>query len=63
MTHAGDYGWSLSFPAGYEEATGYEYECWHFRYIGEKAALFQKKWFGNVQQYMLEFIAAWKQSQ
>ena len=54
------YGWSLSFPQGYEDVTGYRWECWHFRYIGIPACEFQKKWFGDVQQFMLEFIDAWQ---
>ncbi len=58
--HAADYGWSLSFPQGYEDVTGYMWECWHFRYIGVEACRFQKKWFSNVQQFMLEFLDAWK---
>lgn len=61
LQNAARYGWSLSFPDGYEDVTGYEYECWHFRYIGRRACDFQKKWFGDVQQFMLEFLAAWKQ--
>ena len=59
--HASDYGWSLSFPRDYEDVTGYMWECWHFRYIGKEACRFQKKWFSDVQQFMLEFVAAWKQ--
>ncbi len=59
--NAMDYGWSLSFPQGYEDVTGYRWECWHFRYIGKEACAFQKKWFGNIQQFMLEFLDAWKE--
>ena len=58
--HASDYGWSLSFPQGYEDVTGYMWECWHFRYIGKTACNFQKKWFGDIQQFMFEFIDAWE---
>lgn len=58
--NAQNYGWSLSFPQGYEDVTGYRWECWHFRYIGNAACDFQKKWFSNIQQFMLEFIDAWK---
>ena len=61
--NADKYGWSLSFPKGYEDVTGYRWECWHFRYIGVEACKFQKKWFGNIQQFMLEFIDAWKNYQ
>ena len=58
--HAAEYGWSLSFPQGYEDVTGFMWECWHFRYIGVTACRFQQKWFSNVQQFMFEFIDAWK---
>ena len=58
--HSEEYGWSLSFPKEYEDVTGFMWECWHFRYIGEDACLFQNKWFCDVQQYMIEFIDAWK---
>lgn len=58
--HAQEYGWSLSFPKEYEDITGYRWECWHYRFIGKEACRFQKKWFNNVQQYMLEFINLWK---
>jgi D-alanyl-D-alanine carboxypeptidase len=58
--HAAEYGWSLSFPEGYEDVTGYLWECWHWRYIGVEAARFQAKWFDNIQQFMLEFIDAFR---
>ena len=51
--NAADYGWSLSFPKGYEDVTGYRWECWHFRYIEKNACRFQQKWFGGIQQFML----------
>ena len=58
--NAAKYGWSLSFPHGYEDITGYRWESWHFRYIGVEACEFQKKWFGDVQQFMMEFLDAWE---
>ena len=61
--NAPKYGWSLSFPKGYEPVTGYMWECWHFRYIGVPACQLQQRWFNNVQQYMLEFIDAWRKIQ
>ena len=57
--HAEEYGWSLSFPQEYEDVTGYRWECWHFRYIGKEACQFQKKYFGDIQQFMIEFINSW----
>ena len=61
--NAAKYGWSLSFPKGREDVTGYRWESWHFRYIGVEACEFQKKWFSDVQQFMMEFLSAWKQSE
>lgn len=61
LENAHKYGWSLSYPKDYEHITGYIYECWHYRYIGEDACIFQHKWFGGIQQYMLEFIFYWKE--
>jgi D-alanyl-D-alanine carboxypeptidase len=56
-THAGEFGLSMSYPDGLEAVTGYNFEPWHFRYIGVEACAVQKKWFGDVQQYLLEFHA------
>ena len=58
--NAAKYGWSLSFPKEREDVTGYRWESWHFRYIGVEACEFQKKWFGDVQQFMMEFLDAWE---
>ena len=33
-----DYGFILRYLPGKENVTGYAYEPWHFRYVGEKAA-------------------------
>ena len=54
--NAQKYGFSLSFPAGYEELTGYRHESWHFRYIGRPAARLCGRFFGGIQQIMLEFL-------
>ena len=58
--NAARFGWTLSFPKGYEDITGYQWECWHFRYVGISAAKMQKKYFCDIQQYMLEFIDLWQ---
>lgn len=60
--NAWKYGWSLSFPDGYEPDTGFMWESWHFRYVGKEACKLQKKYFNNVQQFMLEFIDLWKKA-
>ena len=33
--HSREYGFILRYPPGKEQITGYAYEPWHFRYIGE----------------------------
>ena len=38
------YGFILRYPIGMEDITGYNYEPWHFRYIGDNAEyLFKNK--------------------
>jgi D-alanyl-D-alanine carboxypeptidase len=54
--HAWEYGFSLSYPDGYEAVTGYRHESWHYRYITKPAARLQREFFGDVQQYMLVFL-------
>jgi D-alanyl-D-alanine carboxypeptidase len=54
--HAWAYGFSLSYPQGFESVTGYRYEGWHYRFLTRAGTLLQKKYFGDVQQYMLEFL-------
>lgn len=58
--NASKYGWSLSYPFGLDEITGYTWECWHYRYIGKKACALQEKWFDGIQHYTLVFINAWR---
>jgi D-alanyl-D-alanine carboxypeptidase len=59
--HASRFGWSISFPDGYEAITGYRWESWHYRYVGEDLATFIDTWFDGVQQYALQFIKAWEE--
>ena len=60
IDNAGSFGWSLSFPDGYEEVTGYRWESWHYRYVGRDLAAFIDKYFDGIQQYALQFIKAWQ---
>lgn len=50
------FGFSLSYPEGAEEITGYSYEPWHFRYLGTDATLLERNYFAGMQQWMLEFL-------
>jgi D-alanyl-D-alanine carboxypeptidase len=60
VENAGSFGWSLSFPKGYEDVTGYRWESWHYRYVGKDLAAFIDRWFDGIQQYALQFIYAWE---
>ncbi|AJA90382.1 D-alanyl-D-alanine carboxypeptidase [Borreliella chilensis] len=53
------YGFSLSYPKGYELETGYKSEPWHYLYIGPKPCFIQKKYFNNLQHKLLE---VWNQN-
>lgn len=37
-TNAHKYGFILRYPKGKEHITGYDYESWHYRYVGEEIA-------------------------
>jgi D-alanyl-D-alanine carboxypeptidase len=62
LSNAGRFGWSISFPDGFEAATGYRWESWHYRYVGKDLALFINTYFDGVQQYALQFIHGWIQN-
>jgi D-alanyl-D-alanine carboxypeptidase len=36
--NAADYGFIIRYPEGKEDITKYQYEPWHLRYVGKKAA-------------------------
>jgi D-alanyl-D-alanine carboxypeptidase len=61
IKNAGRFGWSLSFPDGYEDVTGYRGESWHYRYVGKDLAYFIYRYFDGIQQYALQFIKAWQE--
>jgi zinc D-Ala-D-Ala carboxypeptidase len=50
------FGFSLSFPKGMTDVTGYQWESWHYRYIGKAAAELEARYFGGVQQYLMLFL-------
>jgi len=60
--NASRFGWSLSFPDGYEEVTGYRWESWHYRYVGKTLSAFIDNYFDGIQQYALRFLYEWEQS-
>ena len=58
--NASRFGWSLSYPDGYEAVTGYRWESWHYRYVGKELAAFIDRYFDGIQQYALRFIHEWE---
>ncbi|MDR3342714.1 MAG: M15 family metallopeptidase [Treponema sp.] len=60
LANASSFGWSLSFPQGYESVTGYRWESWHYRYVGQSLTHFIDTYFGGIQQYALQFLYAWE---
>lgn len=56
LKNAWKYGFSLSYPKGYEWLTGYRPEVWHYRYISPEAAKIQKVYFNDIQYYLLLFL-------
>jgi D-alanyl-D-alanine carboxypeptidase len=63
LANAGRFGWSLSFPDGYESVTGYRWESWHYRYVGKDIVSFIDTYFGGIQQYALRFLYEWQQAE
>jgi D-alanyl-D-alanine carboxypeptidase len=61
LDNAAAFGWSLSFPDGYEAVTGYSWESWHYRYVGPELTAFINTYFDGIQQYALRFIHEWEE--
>ena len=56
--HAAEHGWILRYPAGSEHVTGYTFEPWHFRYVGEPLALeMRERGVATLEEYF-ELAAA-----
>lgn len=49
------YGFTISYPQGYEAETGYAWEPWHYRWIGRPGAALCQEFFGGLQYRFLEF--------
>jgi len=59
VKNAAAYGFSLSYPKGLEDLTGYVWESWHYRYIGKDAAALQSEYFLGLQCYLIDFLDAY----
>jgi len=56
FAHADEFGFSLSYPENGLSITGYQYESWHYRYIGRAGTELQQAYFYDSQQRLLEFV-------
>ena len=54
--NAHKYGFILRFPKGKENITGYQYESWHYRYVGEKIASYIHENNITYEEYYARFI-------
>ena len=54
--HAFEYGFILRYPKGKEYITGYQYESWHYRYVGLEAAKYIKENNLTFEEYYAYFV-------
>lgn len=52
-THAKDYGFILRYLKGREKETGYQFEPWHFRYVGKEAADYIDRHGLTLEEYVV----------
>jgi D-alanyl-D-alanine carboxypeptidase len=52
--HCWDYGFILRYPKGKEDITGITYECWHYRYVGEKLARIIHEHGWTLEEYCMQ---------
>jgi D-alanyl-D-alanine carboxypeptidase len=52
--NAAEYGFVLSYPRGKEEETGYQWEPWHYRYVGPENARALQERDQSLRGFLLE---------
>ncbi len=52
--HCHEYGFILRYPKGKTEITGYDYEPWHFRYVGVEVATYIMENDLTLEEYLTE---------
>jgi len=58
-TNCMDYGWILRYPEGKETITGYEYESWHYRYVGKEVAQALYKTNFTYDEFWCLYLKPW----
>ena len=56
LEHAYEYGFILRYPKNKEYITGYQYESWHYRYVGLEAAKYIKENNLTFEEYYAYFV-------
>ncbi len=56
LENAGHYGFVQSYPRDSIQITGYKYEPWHYRYVGEKAAFIINNYFEGIPALFYKWI-------
>lgn len=55
--HAHEYGFILRYPEDKVDLTGYQYEAWHYRYVGAEAAQYIYEHNLTFEEYWTCFVA------
>ena len=56
QNHAHEYGFILRFPENKVDETGYQFESWHYRYVGLEAAKYIKEHNISFEEYFATVI-------
>ena len=56
IENAHHYGFILRYPKGKEKITGYQYESWHYRYVGKEIAEDIKKQNITFDEYYIRYL-------
>jgi zinc D-Ala-D-Ala carboxypeptidase len=57
-SHAWEYGFVMSYPAGGQDDSCYGYEPWHYRWIGREAAAEQRRSGLVLRKFLERFLAS-----
>ena len=55
--HAHKYGFIMRYPKGKEWITGYAYEPWHYRFVGNEAAMRIYEEGITYEEYYIKYVA------
>ena len=56
VDHAYQFGFILRYPKGTDAITGYQFEAWHYRYVGKEIALKIKNTHLTFDEYYARYL-------